>query len=203
MKQAIVLAAFIVVSCSCFAKPVADVSAYSINKSYTDTVTLKISGMNEMFAEIINVAGLQHDYELKEADVLNIEASITHGKKYILYNPTYIATLTNITKNKWAAMTLLAHEVGHHLNGHTRRRGGSKPALELEADEFAGFILQKLGATLGEAQQVMYFIAKTNASSTHPARSSRLLAIEKGWNKAAGAAQLKNIVAEPSILQAE
>ena len=38
-------------------------------------------------------------------------------------------------------MTLLAHEVGHHLNGHTIHRGGSTPELELEADEFAGFIL--------------------------------------------------------------
>ena len=199
MKQAIVLAAFIFVACSCFAKPV-DVSTHSI-RSYTDTTTFKISGMNEMFAEIINAAGLQRGYELKEADVLNIEASISHGKKYILYNPTYIATLTNITKNKWAAMALLAHEVGHHLNGHTRRRGGSKPALELEADEFAGFVLQKLGATLEEAQQVMHFIAKTKASSTHPARNSRLLAIEKGWNKATGEAQLKNIVAEASTVQ--
>ena len=197
MKQAIVLATFIVVACSCFAKPVAPVPHYLL-ESYTDTVTLKTSGIKEMFAEILNVAGLQSGYELKEADVLNIEASISHGKKYIIYNPAYFATLTNITKNKWAAMTLIAHEVGHHLNGHTKRRGGSKPALELEADEFAGFILQKLGATLEQSQQVMHFIAKTKESSTHPARSSRLLAIEKGWNKAAGDMQLKNTVAASS-----
>jgi len=199
MKQAIVLTAFFVVAYSCFAKPV-EISTHS-KRSYTDTTTFKVSGMNEMFAEIINVAGLQRGYELKEADVLNIEASISHGKKYILYNPIYIATLTNITKNNWAAMALLAHEVGHHINGHTRRRGGSKPELELEADEFAGFILQKLGASLEQAQQVMHFIAKTTASSTHPARNSRLLAIEKGWNKATGEAKLKTIVAEPSIVQ--
>lgn len=189
MKQAVILAAFIVVASSCFAKP-ADV--------FTDTTTFKSSGIKEMFTEIIKMAGLQADYELKEADVLNIEASRTHGKKYILYNPTYFATLTNITKNRWATMTLLAHEIGHHINGHTKRRGGSKPALELEADEFAGFILQKLGATLEQSQQVMHFIAKTKESSTHPARNSRLLAIEKGWNKAAVDAQAKNTVAATS-----
>jgi Zn-dependent protease with chaperone function len=87
-------------------------------------------------------------------------------------------------------MALLAHEVGHHLNGHTLRRGGSKPALELEADEFAGYILGQLGATLQQSQNVMNYIAKDEASSTHPSRSSRMLAIEKGWDKAAVAENL-------------
>ena len=81
-------------------------------------------------------------------------------------------------------MALLAHEVGHHLNGHTIRKGGSTPELELEADEFAGFILHKLGATLQQSQNVMNYIAKEKESKTHPSKDSRLSAIEKGWNKA-------------------
>ena len=82
-------------------------------------------------------------------------------------------------------MALIAHEVGHHLNGHTIQKGGSSPALELEADEFAGFVLYKLGATLDEAQEVMKYIAANEASSTHPARGDRMLAVKKGWDKAA------------------
>ena len=183
MKQAIVLAAFIVVAFSCFAK--SDVNSTEYSKSYTDSVSLSVSEMDQMLADIINVAGLQSNFEVKQANVLNIEASISHRKKYILYNQDYITSLANITKNKWTVMALLAHEVGHHYNEHTKRKGGSKPTLELEADEFAGFVLQKLGATLQQSQQVMHFIAKTKESSTHPARNSRLLAIEKGWNKAA------------------
>jgi Zn-dependent protease with chaperone function len=81
-------------------------------------------------------------------------------------------------------MALLAHEVGHHLNGHTIRKGGSTPELELQADEFAGFILHKLGATLQQSQNVMNYIAKAKESSTHPGKAFRLLAIEKGWNNA-------------------
>ena len=87
-------------------------------------------------------------------------------------------------------MALLAHEVGHHLNGHTIRKGGSTPGLELEADEFAGFILQKLGATLQQSQHVMHYIAKAKESRTHPGKNSRLQAIEKGWNKAAASEQV-------------
>ena len=189
MKQAIVLAAFIVAVLSCFAK--SDVNSTGHSKSYKDSISysLNASEMDQMLADIITVAGLQSNFEIKQANVLNIEASISHRKKYILYNQDYITSLANITKNKWTVMTLLAHEVGHHYNEHTKKKGGSKPALELEADEFAGFVLQKLGATLQQSQQVMHFIAKTKESSTHPARSSRLLAIEKGWNKAVAESQ--------------
>jgi len=183
MKQATILALFIAIVSSSFADPLSNFDDPEM-KNPIDTSMMKISDVRGMLQEIIDITGLQTDFELKEANVLNIEASFSHKKRYILYNPTYITTLNNLTKNKWAVMTLLAHEVGHHLNGHTIHRGGSTPQLELEADEFAGFILYKLGATLKQSQHVMYYIAKEKASRTHPSKNSRLSAIEKGWNKA-------------------
>jgi len=153
---------------------------------FGDTVLSgKMPRTQEILAEIMSVVGLTPNFELKEAKVNNIEASISHRKRYILYNPEYISWITNITKDKWAAIALVAHEVGHHLNGHTIRKSGSKPKLELEADEFAGFVLYKLGASLEQSQEVMKYIAQAKASKTHPARNSRLLAIQKGWSKAA------------------
>lgn len=185
MKQATFFAIFIATVSFSFAHPV-NANNRSEIKISGDTSLMKVTVIHEMLQQIIAATGLQTDFELKEANVLNIEASISHRKRYILYNPSYITTLNKISKNKWAVMALLAHEVGHHLNGHTIRKGGSTPELELEADEFAGFILRKLGATLEQSQNVMYYIAKTKESSTHPARRARLLAIEKGWNKASG-----------------
>ena len=152
---------------------------------FSDSLLVQIPNAQEMLAEIMNVIGLEPNFELKEANVQNVEASISHRKRYILYNPGYISWINNATNDKWAAFSLLAHEIGHHLNGHTIRRSGSRPALELEADEFAGFVLYKLGASLEQSQEVMNFIANTTASKTHPARASRMRAIENGWNKAA------------------
>ncbi len=149
-----------------------------------DSTSVVIPTTEQMLQEIIDVTGLTPDFELKAADVLNLEASVSHRKRYILYNPTYINWLNRLTGDKWAAMTLLAHEVGHHFNGHTMGRKGNRLDFELEADEFAGFILNKLGATLQQAQQVMRYVARKVDSDTHPAQASRLLAIEKGWNKA-------------------
>jgi hypothetical protein len=189
MKPATLLAAFTAFVLVSRAMPVNTNNQYGIGIS-GDTSMMKYSDVREMLQDILDVTGLQTDIKLKEADVLNIEASISHRKRYISYNPTYIASLNKITRNKWSVMTLLAHEVGHHLNGHTIRKGGSTPELELEADEFAGFILQKLGATLQESQNVMHYISKAQESRTHPAKNSRLDAIEKGWNKAAAAEQI-------------
>ena len=191
MKHAALLAVFTAIVSFSFADPISNNNEYEMKISI-DTSMMKISDVREMLQEIIDITGLQTDFELKEANVLNIEASVSHRKRFILYNPTYITTLHNLTKNKWAVMTLLAHEVGHHLNGHTIHRGGSTPELELEADEFAGFILYKLGATLKQSQNVIYYIAKEKASRTHPSKNSRLLAIEKGWNKASDLEQMND-----------
>ena len=184
MRQIILIAVFILSAHLSFARTqLANNTPSSI--AYSDTITLSISDARQMLTKIMDVLGLQASFELREAKVNNVEASIAHRKRYILYNPSFINWINNATKDKWAAIALLAHEVGHHLNGHTIKKSGSKPALELEADEFAGFVLYKLGASLEQSQEVMKYIANAEATRTHPARSSRMIAIEKGWSRAA------------------
>jgi hypothetical protein len=183
MKQATLFAVCIAIVHLSFARPKIDCATETPRDSSSIKIT---SNIHEMLLEIMNVTGLQANFELKQADVLNIEASISHRKRYILYNPAFITSITNLTKDKWAAIALLAHEVGHHLNGHTIGKTGSTPALELQADEFAGFILYKLGATLQQSQSVMNYIARREGSRTHPSKNSRIQAIEKGWTKATG-----------------
>lgn len=189
MKKTPLLIAFIALTFVGFSRTTSRQQIDMPIGSYTDSLTADAYHAHEMLTQIMDVVGLLPNFELKEAKVDNVEASILRRKRYILYNPEYIKWINNTTHDKWAAMALLAHEVGHHLNGHTIRKGGSTPRLELEADEFAGFVLYKLGASLEQSQEVMKYIAKTSASPTHPSRASRMLAIENGWNRAAGVAQ--------------
>ena len=181
MKQATLLTVFITVVCSSYAAPVKH--QVSLNTK-SDSTVVTHTHIQVMLEKIIDATGLQLNFELKEANVLNIEATVNHRKRYILYNPSFITSLSAASKDNWTIMALLAHEVGHHLNGHTIRKGKGHPGLELEADEFAGFILHKLGATLPQSQNVMNYIAKSKATATHPARNSRMTAIETGWNRA-------------------
>jgi len=92
-------------------------------------------------------------------------------------------SITNTTGTNWSSISILAHEIGHHLNGHTLGVGGSRPDLELQADKFSGFVCARMGATLAEAQAAMKVAASSAGSSTHPPKSARLEAIAVGWNQ--------------------
>jgi uncharacterized protein (TIGR02145 family) len=90
----------------------------------------------------------------------------------------------------WETITVLAHEIAHHLNYHlvNPHPDATFRSMELEADETAGFILFKLGATLEESQRAMRSASVSiEGSYTHPPRAQRLEAIRKGWEKARGA----------------
>jgi hypothetical protein len=134
--------------------------------------------------EIIDVVGLKANFEIQAANVPNAAAVTYGGKRYILYNPTFITQLNKQTGTKWAAISVLAHEIGHHLNGHTITGTGSQPAIELEADEFSGFVLRKMGASLTEAQAAMKLLAGVQDTKTHPGQDARLASIHQGWENA-------------------
>jgi hypothetical protein len=144
-------------------------------------------GARDIIKEIIDVVGLKPRFEVREStEVPNAAAVIYNGKRYILYNAQFVASVNNAVKTDWAAVSILAHEIGHHLNGHTLIRGGSNPTDELEADEFSGFVLRKMGATLPQAQAAIAALTDESYSATHPGRSSRLTAISTGWQNANG-----------------
>jgi hypothetical protein len=144
------------------------------------------AGAERVISDILSVVGLRPNFEIRAANVPNAAAVILKSKRYILYNPKFISNINTASGNDWAGISIIAHEIGHHLNGHTLGAGGSRPEIELEADEFSGFILHKLGASLSDAQAAMSLAASQKASHTHPAKRDRLVAIATGWNNAGG-----------------
>jgi hypothetical protein len=150
----------------------------------------------QIIQEIIDVVGLTPNFEIKAARVPNAAAVIYGGKRYILYNPDFFTNLIRTTGNKWAAVSVLAHEIGHHLDGHTLSQIGSKPETELEADQFSGFVLRKMGASLSDAQIAMKTAGNERANSTHPGQYDRLTAIADGWNKADAQAMGRTYIAK-------
>ena len=136
----------------------------------------------EIIEWILGYVGIPQNFEVSAANVDNAAAIIRTDKRYILYNQEWIKNINDTVQNDWAATSILAHEIGHHLSGHTLGKGGSRPKLELEADEFSGFVLAQMGASLDEAQQAIeHFVTSEEGSSTHPPKSARLAAITNGW----------------------
>ncbi|UYZ63788.1 M48 family metalloprotease [Hymenobacter weizhouensis] len=143
------------------------------------------TAQRDVLREITDVVGLKPRFELRATtEVQNAAAVVYGGKRYLLYNPQFVQAVNRAGRTDWAGISILAHEMGHHLNGHTLRAGGSNPADELEADEFSGFVLRKMGASLAEAQAGMAVVSDDETSATHPGRRTRLASIGAGWQRA-------------------
>ncbi|HEX8330352.1 MAG TPA: membrane-binding protein [Hymenobacter sp.] len=157
----------------------------------------------DVIREITDAVGLKARFELRATrEVDNAAAVVYNGKRFLLYNPDFLNAVNRAGHTDWAGISILAHEMGHHLNGHTLRGGGSQPADELEADEFSGFVLRKLGASLAQSQAAMATVPDDGGSPTHPGRTPRLAAIGQGWQRANGQIVASNKAVAPSAAPA-
>lgn len=149
--------------------------------------------------EILNVIGASKRFVIQPCNNVDNAAAITLlGVRYIFYNPNWMSDLQY--SGDWANKFILAHEVGHHINNHTidaalRLSGqitnsqdlASSRYEELEADEFAGFVLGRLGATLNQALSAVRNLSNADDTySTHPKRDKRINAVKKGFNNSGG-----------------
>lgn len=129
----------------------------------------------------------KENFLLREQNgINNAYATIIRNKRYIVYDNNFLENLDSYARTKWASISVLAHEMGHHYRNHVLDATGSTPPKEIEADYFSGYVMEKLGATLNEAIAAMEQIASPRASSSHPAKADRLAAITRGWNYARG-----------------
>ena len=149
-------------------------------------------GAAERAAErIMDASGLRAaDFEIVvEPGSDNAAAGIAYpcgrlsGCRVIVYDPEFLLDIERRT-DEWGPISIMAHEVAHHLQGHSVHGGGSNPPDELDADFFSGFILQRMGASLESAQAAIRSRASPTGSHTHPPRRERLQAIAMGWRKA-------------------
>lgn len=154
-------------------------------------VSFDISGIapddcRTMVEMIMPYTGLPQNFEVTEANIPNAAAVILLDEenlpqRVIGFNPEFIALVNEEVANPWGAVSIMAHEIAHHLAGHTIQPGGSQPPTELEADKFSGFVLQKMGAGLDDALIAMRTLVPPEGSETHPGRADRVAAITEGW----------------------
>ncbi len=138
----------------------------------------------ETVSDILRQVGLPQNFKIRAANVPNAQAHVSRGERYILYSQRFMEEIFNHSGDYWSKIAVLAHEIGHHLLGHTLKDDGSRPVKELEADQWSGFVLHKMGATLVEAQLAVASLASEEGSPTHPGKEVRLEAIAVGYNEA-------------------
>lgn len=156
-------------------------------ESETEYYTFESSGEAEKIVKKI-LEGNSLEYSsiiVKEANVKNALATTEGKRRYVLYSAAFLEKFKGDAKTRWAAYTVLAHEIGHHLNGHDfgEKDPKERKKMELQADRFAGGVCRRLGATLDEALAGMESMQLEGETNTHPAKSARTAAIANGWKK--------------------
>ena len=102
----------------------------------------------------------------------------------IAYNPKFISSIIDSSRTDWSAVSILAHEIAHHLLGHTLDPSQLHPGDELACDRYSGFILYSMGAGLDQSLAAIEVAGDPHGTPDHPPKHARKEAIRQGWQDA-------------------
>ena len=105
------------------------------------------------------------------------------GKRLLIADEDFLQTVNSMSGTKWAAISVIAHEIGHHIAGFGWH--DSQLDDELDADYWSGYILNKLGSSKNAATKCIMKFGTEENTSDHPNKYSRSHIIEVGWDDAA------------------
>lgn len=150
--------------------------------------------VNRLITDMLDRINIRNRFIIVSCTTVpNCQAVLYKGKPYILYNPNFLEEVKRlnfsnaeikISDRNWEALSILAHELGHHVNNHLLNPlpDATQRDMELEADEFVGSMIFWMGGSRDQA--LAAFLALPESGSyTHPGRQQRLAAVGRGWDK--------------------
>jgi len=155
------------------------------------TRSLGSTKANAIIAEILNVVKLKWNGRILECPDFGgkLVTFVENGTPWIVYDSELFSEASEF--NSWAIKGMFAHELSHHLMYHTSYDPTNYRLMrreELDADEWAGYILRKLGANKKESLLFLDLAEHPSCEieefSTHPCRKQRDEAVLKGWTEA-------------------
>jgi hypothetical protein len=159
-----------------------DSDTSNVEDSFQDNTLLKNDiAAYKTVVNVIRETGLAQNFVILPGNVEKVTAFVQDNERILEYNPEFMQKLEGDTN--WHGISVLAREIGHHLSNHDLKGGESTMEEELEADKYAGFVLQKMGATLQEAISALEKSASENTSSKS-SLNGRLASLSSGWKNA-------------------
>jgi len=109
---------------------------------------------------------------------------LKNNARYIIFDNVFFTSMYK--NNNFSSLFIIAHEIGHHLNGHLIPKNYNNiteiQKQELEADYFAGYIMFKLGAKENDIiSTINKFPEPTSSYDTHPKNAMRIKYALKGY----------------------
>lgn len=112
----------------------------------------------------------------------NCFAFTQDGNKIICANPEFLSETNEKVGTNWAAVSILAHEIGHLISNFSKEK--SILEAELDADYWSGFILNKLECPLKESTKCIMEVGTIEDTKSHPNKFKRKNVIIEGWKDA-------------------
>ena len=111
----------------------------------------------------------------------NAFATVANGRRILAIDVGFLDRLNREMGTEWSALSVIAHEVGHHIDGFSQ---GTPLRRELNADYWSGQVLQRLGSSRRAAERTILEIGSDYDTSTHPNKWDRARKISRGWTDA-------------------
>lgn len=142
------------------------------------------SGIPDVVEEIKSTIGIDVPIDIYIANgEENCYATIGKGgKRIFIADHLFLSKVNTASGTQWAAISIIAHEIGHHIAGFTRRSNSLQ--RELDADYWSGYILQKLGADIDASVKCIMKYGTEEDTDSHPNKYSRAETIKEGYNDA-------------------
>ncbi|SEF73263.1 M48 family metalloprotease [Sphingobacterium lactis] len=155
--------------------------------------------VQQIVRNIVKFAGLPSNFSVYQSENMNNAFAAFDGvNRLIVYDPKLFRNVEVGSSTYWSSVSIIAHEIGHHLSGHTFEQVGDNHGVELQADKFSGHILYKMGASVEQAIAAIKFLGSVHDSQSHPNKDRRIKAIMEGWNEAQSQRYNGAIPATPS-----
>lgn len=135
--------------------------------------------------QITQALGEQPSFTVITTDSGGIAAYMEDGRRVLRIDRSALAAINKNKAKNWGSVFMLAHEIGHfdlgHLDGPMNIKNLKE--MELQADNFAGFVCYRLGASLDEVTQAVQAIPSRSEDS-FPQVDERVKAATNGWTRA-------------------
>lgn len=163
-------------------------TAYTTARAYAFNAKEAIAGDESGVPDVVIaiLKEFQIDVDIKVYIVKNEEncyATIGQGGiKMLVADVDFLEDVNRNSLTQWGAISVLAHEVGHHIAGFGRHEDRLQD--EIDADYWSGWVLMKLGSSETAAVKCILKYGSEEDSPSHPNKNSRRNAISAGWNDA-------------------
>lgn len=183
MKKKIVslVFTFLAITNTSAQKSICSLTEKEVNKNIENCLQSPSDTNSKVVKLITDKVGISPNFSFKSCpNTINALAVINpyqNNSRAILFDFNYFGRLYE--DDPASTIFIIAHEIGHHINGHTIPKNynnvGELQKQELEADYFAGFILFKLGAKEEDIIRTINALPNpSSGSSTHPQNNARL-----------------------------